>query len=86
MWEGELRLKSICWVSLDDEHTIINLGLSGRQMQKNTSLSYWKEAEFNFVTNVPSDIIIIMLGSNDGWEWNGVDVFKNGYKDMVRTF
>lgn len=56
---------------LGDSYEVLNLGNSGKTMQKNghdsgmTDASYWNTSEFQTLTNITFDIAVIMLGSND---------------------
>jgi len=50
---------------LGDGFEVINLGIGGRKMQKDKSLSYWNEAAFSRSQQMYPDILIIMLGTND---------------------
>jgi len=50
---------------LGDGFEVINLGIGGRKMQKDKSLSYWNEAAFSRSQQMDPDILIIMLGTND---------------------
>lgn len=66
------------------KYNIWNLGLSGRQVTKSCYQPYWDTLEFKSNSYKDSNIVLLMLGTNDHWCWPGDDQFVSDYKDMVK--
>ena len=51
-------------------HNVVNLGHSGRTMTANRTQSYQSTMQFDRLTTSTWDIVIIMLGTNEGFYWD----------------
>ena len=72
-----------------DTNTILNAGVSGRTMMKNTASPIWNEAVFASAIKLVPDICLIFLGTNDSkpllWASIG-DQFPGDFQAMIDTF
>lgn len=74
---------------LGSGYTVRNFGVNGACMAKNDSASYWNTTTFTDAKNFDPQIVIILLGTNDGDppRWNNVkNEFYNDYVAMVNAF
>ena len=73
---------------LGDKWQVKNFGVGGRTLLKKGDLPYWNEQAFKDAQNFKPDVVIIMLGTNDGKPQNWVhhDEFYADYKNLVETF
>ncbi len=64
-----------------------NFGVSGRTMQKEGDLPYWKEKAFADAKAFAPDIVLVVLGTNDSkpGNWNAAR-FAGDAAEMVKTF
>ena len=70
-------------------YAVVNCGVSGTTMFKNSDASYWETDRFVQAHEADPQILIMALGTNDAdpWRWNRwKGEFKSDYLDMVQTF
>lgn len=82
-WPGQLG------VLLGQDYSVLNCGVSGTTMFKNSESPYWKTDRFVKAKEANPQILIIALGTNDAdpWRWNKLkSEFKADYLDMVAQF
>lgn len=82
-WPGQLNKL------LGSGYFILNCGVSGTTMFKNSNASYWNTDRFASAKEANPQILIIALGTNDAdpWRWNALKgEFKADYLDMVAQF
>lgn len=82
-WPGQMNQL------LGDGYTVINCGVSGTTMFKNSDAPYWKTSRFQHALDADPQILIIALGTNDAdpWRWNKLKgEFEKDYLDMVSEF
>lgn len=82
-WPGQLNQL------LGQGYTVLNCGVSGTTMFKNSDSPYWKTDRFVKAKEADPQILIIALGTNDAdpWRWNKLkSEFKGDYLDMVAQF
>ena len=70
---------------LGDAFEVINLGICSRKMQKDKSPSYWNEVAFSRSQQMDPDILIIMLGTNDAWDWDQ-ESFTSDYRSLLEIY
>jgi lysophospholipase L1-like esterase len=76
-----------------DGMEVVNYGKSGTTMMKKGGLSYWNATEYDEAMASEPDIVVLMLGTNDG-RYVSVDnttgwdqeEFKADYLEMAREF
>jgi lysophospholipase L1-like esterase len=74
---------------LGSGYAVKNFGVNGACMAKNDPASYWNTSTFTNAQNYDAQIIIILLGTNDGDppRWNNVkNEFYDDYVAMVNVF
>lgn len=82
-WPGQLGKL------LGSGYTVLNCGVSGTTMLKNSDAPYWNTDRFVKAKEANPQILIIALGTNDAdpWRWNRLKgEFKPNYLDMVAAF
>ena len=82
-WPGQLGKL------LGSGYTVLNCGVSGTTMFKNSDAPYWNTDRFIKAKEANPQILIIALGTNDAdpWRWNQLkEEFKPNYLDMVAEF
>lgn len=82
-WPGQLGKL------LGSSYTVLNCGVSGTTMFKNSNAPYWNTDRFVKAKEADPQILIIALGTNDAdpWRWNQLKKeFKADYLDMVAEF
>lgn len=82
-WPGQLGKL------LGSSYTVLNCGVSGTTMFKNSDSPYWNTDRFVKAKEANPQILIIALGTNDAdpWRWNRLkEEFKPNYLDMVAEF
>lgn len=74
---------------LGKKYEVINFGVSGATMLKNTNLSYWNLQEYKDALDFNPASVIIMLGTNDSkstiWTIHK-DEFVADYTEMINAF
>lgn len=80
---------------LGKQYAVTNYGVGGRTMLKEAHLpsgdhaSYWNTSQYAAAVSSNSDIVVLMLGTNDAmakrWALSG-NVFPFDYVEMARTF
>lgn len=82
-WPGQLSKL------LGSNYSVLNCGVSGTTMFKNSNAPYWNTDRFVKAKEANPQILIIALGTNDAdpWRWNQLKgEFKPNYLDMVAEF
>ena len=82
-WPAFLNLR------LGSSYAVINCGVSGTTMFKNSDAPYWKTDRFKKAVESDPQILVLALGTNDAdpWRWNKwKQQFKSDYLDMVNEF
>lgn len=82
-WPGQLNRL------LGSQYNVLNCGVSGTTMFKNSDAPYWKTNRFEQALAAKPQILIIALGTNDAdpWRWNKLKrEFETDYLDMVAQF
>ena len=82
-WPGQLNQL------LGSGYTVLNCGVSGTTMFKNSDAPYWKTERFKQALDADPQILIIALGTNDAdpWRWNKLkNEFESDYLDMIAEF
>lgn len=82
-WPGQLSKL------LGSGYSVLNCGVSGTTMFKNSDAPYWNTDRFVKAKEANPQILIIALGTNDAdpWRWNQLkEEFKPNYLDMVAEF
>lgn len=70
--------------NLGAKYSVLNFGMSGTTLQKETDFSYWKSKEFTNVFAERPNIIIVKLGTNDTKKafWNA-EHFAADYQLLI---
>lgn len=78
------RLQSL----LGNHYQVKNYGASGYTMQKAADYPYWEHPDFQESLDFQPDIVLLMLGTNDGktYNWVNAETFLTDYKDMIRCY
>lgn len=65
-----------------------NFGVDGAAVQKTAILSYWNCKEMSESLSYQSDVIFLMLGTNDSKSvnWQNVEAFKKDYISLIETY
>lgn len=70
---------------LGDDWGVVNFGVNGATVLKDGTNPYWKQKQFDLVSELGADIVILKLGTNDSrpanWEYS--DNFYNDYIQMI---
>lgn len=73
---------------LGDEYCVQNFGVSGSTVQKTADKPYTKTKQYEQSLAFDSDIIILMLGSNDSKpeNWKSAAEFKKQYNELIDSY
>jgi lysophospholipase L1-like esterase len=73
---------------LGTKWVIKNYGVGGRTLLRKGDAPWWNEQAFKDAHALNPDVVVIMLGTNDGKPQNWVheDEFYGDYKDLIETF
>lgn len=78
------RLQSL----LGKHYQVKNYGASGYTMQKAADYPYWEHPNFQKCMDFQPDIVLLMLGTNDGktYNWVSAETFISDYKEMILRY
>ena len=78
------RLQSL----LGKHYQVKNYGASGYTMQKAADYPYWEHPNFQKSMDFQPDIVLLMLGTNDGktYNWVSAETFISDYKEMILRY
>lgn len=82
-WPGQLNQL------LGSGYSVLNCGVSGTTMMKNSDAPYWATDRFIKAKEANPQILIMALGTNDAdpWRWNvHKSEFKANYLEMISEF
>lgn len=73
---------------LGKDYLVKNYGASGYTMQKAADCPYWEHSAFQKSQDFQPDMVLLMLGTNDGktYNWKNAETFLSDYKEMVRRY
>jgi len=73
---------------LGSPYNVTNYGYGGTGVQKNARSSYWNNEEYKLSRDADPDAVIIMLGTNDTWEfnWTDADTVLADYAEFVESY
>ncbi len=73
---------------LGSRYSVRNFGANGHAAQKSADKPYWQHPYFKASTEFDSDIVLLMLGTNDALErnWRGAGPFIADYREMITHY
>lgn len=73
---------------LGSGYKVRNFGASGYTLQKSGNYPYWENENFQKSLDFAPDIVLLMLGTNDGksCNWQGSEAFLADYREMIRYY
>ena len=73
---------------LGKKYEVMNYGYGGTAVQKNSQSPYWDKDVYTSSQNYKPDVVFIMLGTNDTWEfnWHDADSVLTDYKSLVESY